>query len=130
MLKYYVFRGWPLFETSKSLDRRKFACAAITFICGVKKIHCGRRLSFKIQLKIQYLLPYTGSRKVLENIPAAMVEAYAALNRIWTTTDVEFSFTFLTLDKFRFSCISRCLHVDVFHILNSQVENLCSCCSY
>ena len=27
-------------------------------------------MSFKIQLKIEYLLPYTGSRKVLENIPA------------------------------------------------------------
>ena len=35
----------------------------------VKKNHCGGRLSFKTQLKIEYLLPYTGSRKVLENIP-------------------------------------------------------------
>ena len=26
-------------------------------------------MSFKIQLKIEYLLPYTDSRKVLENIP-------------------------------------------------------------
>jgi hypothetical protein len=36
----------------------------------MKKNHCGGRLSFKTQLKIEYLLPYTGSRKVLENIPA------------------------------------------------------------
>jgi hypothetical protein len=35
-----------------------------------EKNHCGGRLSFKTQLKIEYLLPYTGSRKVLENIPA------------------------------------------------------------
>ena len=35
----------------------------------VRKIYCGRRLSFKIQLKIEYFLLYTGSRKVLENIP-------------------------------------------------------------
>jgi hypothetical protein len=34
-----------------------------------EKDHCGGRLSFKTQLKIEYLLPYTGSRKVLENIP-------------------------------------------------------------
>ena len=34
-----------------------------------EKIHCRSRLSFKIQLKNEYLLPYTGSRKVLENIP-------------------------------------------------------------
>jgi hypothetical protein len=33
-----------------------------------EKNHCGGRLSFKTQLKIEYLLPYTGSRKVLENI--------------------------------------------------------------
>ena len=31
-------------------------------------------MSFKIQLKIEYLLPYTGSRKVLENIPAYGME--------------------------------------------------------
>jgi hypothetical protein len=34
-----------------------------------EKNHCGGRLSFKTQLKIEYLLPYTDSRKVLENIP-------------------------------------------------------------
>ena len=34
-----------------------------------EKNHSGGRLSFKTQLKIEYLLPYTGSRKVLENIP-------------------------------------------------------------
>jgi hypothetical protein len=36
----------------------------------VKKNHCGGRLSFKTQLKIEYLLQYTSSRKVVENIPA------------------------------------------------------------
>jgi hypothetical protein len=36
----------------------------------VKKNHCRGRLSFKTQLKIEYLLPYTG-RKVLENIPGS-----------------------------------------------------------
>ena len=35
----------------------------------VWKNHCGGWLSFKTQLKIEYLLPYTGSRKVLENNP-------------------------------------------------------------
>jgi hypothetical protein len=41
-----------------------------TFTLIVKKNHCGGRLSFKTQLKIEYLLPCTGSRKVLENNPA------------------------------------------------------------
>jgi hypothetical protein len=34
-----------------------------------EKDHCRGRLSFKTQLKIEYLLPYTGSSKVLENFP-------------------------------------------------------------
>jgi hypothetical protein len=33
----------------------------------------GGRLSFKTQLKIEYLLPYTGSRKVLVNIPGSFI---------------------------------------------------------
>jgi hypothetical protein len=35
-----------------------------------EKKSCGGRLSFKTQLKIEYLLQYTSSRKVVENIPA------------------------------------------------------------
>jgi hypothetical protein len=38
-----------------------------------EKDHCGGRLSFKTQLKIEYLLLYTGSRKVLENIPGSAI---------------------------------------------------------
>ena len=33
-------------------------------------------MSFKIQLKIEYLLPYTGRRKVLENIPVSTNTEY------------------------------------------------------
>ena len=42
----------------------------------VKKNYCAGRLSFKTQLKIEYLLPYTGSRKVLENIPVIEYNIY------------------------------------------------------
>ena len=37
---------------------------------NVKKIIVEGRLSIKTQLKIEHLRPLTGSRKVLENIPA------------------------------------------------------------
>ena len=64
------------FETLKSLDRRKwhFQTERKLIQAGKKsnceKNHCGGKLSFKTQLKIEYLLPYTGSRKLLENITA------------------------------------------------------------
>lgn len=40
------------------------------------------RLSFKTQLKIQFLLPCRGSRKVLENIPDSINCVYNIIN-IW-----------------------------------------------
>ena len=47
-----------------------------------EKNQCGGRLSFKTQLKIEYLLPYTGSRKVLENIPENSVCGFLTLGHV------------------------------------------------
>jgi hypothetical protein len=48
----------------------------------VKKNNCGGRLSFKTQVKIEYLLLYTGSRKVLENIPENSVCGFLTLEHV------------------------------------------------
>ena len=42
------------------------------------------RLSLKTQLKIEFLLPYTGSTKVLENIPESFLHQF--LGCLWWKT--------------------------------------------
>ena len=81
---FYVFTCWKgeflevLHAPYLAVEHRKEVDSGsvngtFTLKNQIVKKNCGGRSSFKTQLKIEYLLPYTGSRKVLENIPEATI---------------------------------------------------------